>query len=173
MERGALTLLLSPKTRLGPSLPFLCYAILLSVAGMHVRACVWEMGAGFGERGVGDCCQRQELGRRFKKRQTVTYFGECLQACRYVRVQQKVCLFVSVRDSDESRQHTATGQLEDRHLYPSYPFTTNIPRLQTLSRMERIHLGVRLSCSWTGIINSSVCKTFYRETQNGTTCDWS
>ncbi len=44
MERGALTLLLSPKTRLGPSLPFLCYVILLSVAGMHVRACVWEMG---------------------------------------------------------------------------------------------------------------------------------
>lgn len=37
MERGALTLLLSPRTRQGPSLPFHCYAIPLSVACLRAR----------------------------------------------------------------------------------------------------------------------------------------
>lgn len=78
---------------------------------------------------------------------------------------ERVCLFVSVRDSDESLQHTATGQLENKRLNPSYPFTTNIPRLQPLSRMARIHLGVRLLGN--RLINGIIIAAFGRQHSSG------
>lgn len=50
-----------------------------------------------------------------------------------VSATERVCLFVSVRDSDESLQRTATGQLENRRLYSSYPFNHKYPKTTTLS----------------------------------------
>lgn len=154
------------------ALSLLCNPALCSG---NACACLCSRDGGPGQRGR---VWGKRSGRLLSEagiRETVKETANCdllwrLFTSMSVRVSatERVRLFVSVRDSDESLQRTATGQLEDRHLYPSYPFTANIPRLQPLSRVERIHLGVRLSWNWTSIINSKVWETFYGETQHAT-----